>query len=75
MLRFSKYGPDSGIHYSHWFLFVNSFFSVCHNKRPPMILIFYHRRPLDCIIYRIFFTGSSVVMRFLIAVQTQKNQN
>ncbi|WP_455058211.1 hypothetical protein, partial [Jutongia sp.] len=39
--------------------FVNFSFSVCHNKRPPMILIFYHRRPLYCLIYRNFFTGSS----------------
>ena len=31
--------------FGHWFWFVNFFFSVCHNKRPPMILIFYHRRP------------------------------
>ena len=25
-----------------------------------MILIFYHRRPLYCVIYRDFFTGSSL---------------
>ena len=25
-----------------------------------MILIFYHRRPLYCLIYRIFFTGSKL---------------
>ena len=31
--------------------------NICHNKRPPMILIFYHRRPLYCLIYRDFFTG------------------
>lgn len=28
--------------------------NICHNKRPPMILIFYHRRPLYCLIYRDF---------------------
>ncbi|MDY2960373.1 MAG: hypothetical protein SOR72_06230, partial [Hornefia sp.] len=48
---------------SHWFWFVNFFFSVCHNKRPPMILIFYHRRPLYCSIYRDFFTGSDEDIR------------
>ena len=27
-----------------------------------MILIFYHRRPLYCLIYRIFFTGSNTLL-------------
>ena len=36
--------------------------NICHNKRPPMILIFYHRRPLYCLIYRDFFTGSMRAM-------------
>ncbi len=40
--------------------------NICHNKRPPMILIFYHRRPLYCLIYRDFFTGEGADNDFTI---------
>ena len=42
----------------HWFWFVNFFFSVCHNLRPPMIFCFIIEnlfRILRFSFYRIFF--------------------
>ena len=40
-----------------------------------MILIFYHRRPLYCLIYRDFFTGSNEHFKFTALTEKLKGKS